>query len=178
MKILIVYGTTEGQTRKIAEFIREELEAHDIKVTLTDATQNPVSPDAFDGVVIGASVHAHKYQSPVIHYATKYHAALNKLPSAFFSVSLTAAGDDKEAHAELEKITSDFLDLTTWAPSLIEQVAGALLYTKYDFFKRFIMRLIAKKSGGGTNTSEDYEYTDWAKVKAFSNNFISILNKQ
>jgi menaquinone-dependent protoporphyrinogen oxidase len=175
MKILIVYGTTEGQTRKIAEFIRDELEQHDTIVTLTDATQKPVSPDSFDGVIIGASVHAHKYQSSVAHYITEHHVLLNKLPSAFFSVSLTAAGDDKEAYTELEKITSDFLTSTSWTPSLIEQVAGALLYTKYDFFKRFIMRLIAKKSGGSTNTTEDYEYTDWAKVKAFSNKFITMV---
>lgn len=41
----------------------------------------------------------------------------------------------------------------------------ALLYTKYDFFKRFLMRIISKRSGGDTDTSRDFIYTDWDKLK-------------
>ncbi len=109
----------------------------------------------------------HNYQSSVFHYIKTNAEALNKTKSGFFSVSLTAAGDDAEAWKELGDITTTFMNDTGWKPLHIEQVAGALLYTKYDFFKKFIMRMIAKRSGGNTDTSGDHEYTDWAKVKAF-----------
>ena len=174
MKILIIYGTTEGQTRKIARFLKDEAEKAGHDATLSDASDNPPDPDGFDRVIIGASLHVEKYQSPVKHYATKHYEKLNQMPTAFFSVSLSAAGKDKDSLAEISRIADKFCEDTGWRPRIVEQVAGALLYTQYDFFKRFIMRMISKKSGGDTDTSNDYEYTDWEQVK----NLLSRLLKE
>lgn len=167
MKVLIVYGTTEGQTRKIATFLKEETEKLGHQITLSDSTNNPPAPEGYDVVLIGASLHMHKYQSSVTHYIKKNVEVLNRKKCGFFSVSLTAAGDDAESWKELGEITTAFINETGWNPLHLEQMAGALLYTKYDFFKKFIMRMIAKNSGGNTDTSDDYEYTNWIKVKAF-----------
>ena len=167
MKTLIVYGTTEGQTRKVANFIKDEAEKLGHKVALADASQSPPSPEGFEMVMIGASVHMYKYQSTVSHYVKEHVEFLNKTPCAFFSVSMSAYGYDKESHKELEDCINKFLHDTGWKPAKIERIAGALLYTKYDFFKKWIMRSIAKKEGEGTDTSKDYEYTNWDKVKAF-----------
>lgn len=169
MNVLILYGTTEGHTRKIAEFLKAEAEKLNHTVTLCDSTNQPPRPGAFDAVIIGASVHIGKYQTAIAHYVKDNHADLNKTRSAFFSVSMTAASDNKESWKELEKITEHFLKHTEWKPVVAEQVAGALLFTQYDFFKRFIMRLISKNAGGPVNTSQDYEFTDWEKMKAFLN---------
>jgi menaquinone-dependent protoporphyrinogen oxidase len=46
-----------------------------------------------------------------------------------------------------------------------------LKYTQYDFFKRLIMKMISKREGRTTDTSQDYEYTDWNAVKKFVNDF-------
>jgi len=168
MKVLIIYGSTEGQTRKIASFLKEEAEKRGHQVTLSDATDNPPALTAgYDLVLIGASVHAHKYQTAVSHYIKSNAGVLNKTRSGFFSVSLAAAGDDTEDWKELNEITNALLEETGWKPAHIEQVAGALRYTQYDFFKKFIMRLIAKRHGRPADTSGDYEYTDWAKLKVF-----------
>ena len=175
MNIVIIYGTTEGQTRKISEFLKTECENAGHTVSIFDGTATPPAPQNFDAVIIGASVHAGKYQSSVVHYAKEHHQALNEMPSAFFSVSLTAAGDNAESWKELEAITNKFLKEADWKPAAVEQVAGALLYTEYDFFKRFIMRMISKKAGGGTDTKQDYEYTDWEKVRTFLRNFLATV---
>lgn len=45
--------------------------------------------------------------------------------------------------------------------------AGALLYQNYHPLLRWIMKRIARKAGGGTDTSRNYEYTDWGEVEAF-----------
>ena len=168
MRLLIVYGTTEGQTRKICQFLKEEAEKLHHTVDICDATDNPFSPSTnFDAIIIAASVHMHKYQSAIHHYVKDHHEILNKIPSAFVSVSLTAASDDQESWQELEELTAEFLKHSGWQPRHVTQVAGALRYSKYDFFKKFIMRMIAKKESGDTDTSHDYEYTDWGEVKAF-----------
>src|ERR1700758_1606045 len=119
MKVLIVYGTTEGQTRKIAAFLKDEAENLGHQVTLADSTSTPPLPTGYDVVLIGASLHAHKYQSSVFHYIKNNAVALNELKSGFFSVSLTAAGDDSESWKELEVITTNLLKDTGWNPKYI-----------------------------------------------------------
>ena len=167
MKLLIVYGTTEGQTRKIALFMEGVMKQEGHSVTVCDASENPPAPDGFDAILIGASIHISKYQSPVTHYITHHVQQLNKMPGAFFSVCMAVASEHEEEHQAARKITGDYLSHAGWKPALVTQVAGALKYTQYDFFKRLIMKYIAKKEGGSTDTSRDHEYTDWAAVKKF-----------
>ncbi len=167
MKLLIVYGTTEGQTRKIAHFMEAVLTKEGHNVTVCDATMNPPGPEGFDALLIGASIHIAKYQSPVTHYITHHVQQLNKMPGAFFSVCMAVASEHEEEHKAAQKITDDYLYHTGWKPSLVTQVAGALKYTQYDFFKRLIMKYISKKEGGNTDTSRDHEFTDWDAVKKF-----------
>lgn len=167
MKLLIIYGTTEGQTRKICEFLHKEAINRNYEVTLHDASRTDSSPDPaeFDAVIVAASVHTGKYQSSITHFVQKHQEVLNKVPGLFLSVSLVAATDEPKSWEELKKITKQFFDKTKWHPVLTEYVAGALRYSEYNFFKKFIMRLIAQKSSGDTDTSQDYEYTDWDQVK-------------
>lgn len=171
MKVLIVYGTTEGQTRKICEFCKAELEAQKHIVTLYDATNHPVMPEGFDAVIIAASMHMEKYQSSIKNYILKYKYELNETHSAFISVSLTAASDDETSWTELRSITDHFLHGMGWKPALVEYTAGALLFTEYDFFKKFIMRQITRKATGQPVNGSDVEYTDWTKLKLFLKNF-------
>jgi len=167
MKILIVYGSTEGQTRKIANFLRQEAAGLGHDVRLADASDKPPKPAGYDMILIGASVHMHKYQSAVQHYIKDHIEALNKTNCGFLSVSMATASGDAESLKERDEVTAGFLKDTGWKPVHVEQVAGALLYTHYDFFKKLIMRMIAKRHGESTDTSSDHEYTDWDKLKIF-----------
>jgi len=178
MRLLIVYGTTEGHTRKIAQFLKEEAEKKGINVTLCDASNEPEPPLFFNGVIVCSSLHVHKYQAAIAHYVMSYSDKLNVAPSAFCSVSLTAAGDEEKSWEELKKLTVEFLHHTKWTPQFTEYVAGALLYTQYDFFKKYIMRMIAKKAGGNTDTSGDFVYTDWKSLTLFLTAFVAEMEKQ
>ncbi|MBS1684387.1 MAG: hypothetical protein JSS76_06515 [Bacteroidetes bacterium] len=167
MNILIIYGTTEGQSRKVAEFLQKEFESLHHKVTLSDANGTPPSPSGYDAVIIGASMHMERYQEPVLYYVREHHAALNKTTSAFYSVSLTAASDDETSWQELRHITEHFLTAGHWHPAVVEYVAGALRFTKYDFFKKFILRQIARRADPHSVSGEDKEYTNWDTLKLF-----------
>jgi menaquinone-dependent protoporphyrinogen oxidase len=171
MRILIIYGTTEGQTRKIARFMEDVLEDTGHKATIADASDEPPAPDGYDAILIGGSIHIHKYQAAVTHYITQHVAALNKMPGAFFSVCLAVASDLVDEHHEAEKIANDFVQQTGWKPLMITQIAGALKYTQYDFLKRLIMKMISKREGRTTDTSQDFEFTDWKAVKEFVQEF-------
>jgi len=167
MKILIVYGTGEGQTRKIARYMEDVLTKENHQVVIADATEEPPRPDDFDAVLIGASIHIQKYQKAVRHYVMDNVEVLNKRHSAFFSVCMAVASDIREEHEEAHRIAEAFLEKTDWQAKQVKHIAGALRYTQYDYFKRLIMRMIAKKEGGPTDTSQDYEFTDWEDVRKF-----------
>ncbi|TRZ46104.1 menaquinone-dependent protoporphyrinogen IX dehydrogenase [Robertkochia solimangrovi] len=172
MKVLIVYGTSEGQTRKIARFMGNILEQKGHSVEICDATMDPPSADDFEAVLIGASIHIGHYQSGVTHYIKKHVTALNKMPGAFFSVCLAIVSTLEEEHKEAVRIANEYLKDTGWNPMLVEHIAGALKYTEYNYFKKLIMKMISKKEGRPTDTSHDFEYTDWDRVMEFLNEFI------
>lgn len=164
MKVLILYGTTEGQTRKIAQFIADHI-IDKYSISLYDANDNPPPPYGFDVVIVCASLHTGRYQNAVAHYVKENATYLNSIKTAFVSVSLTAAGSDEEAWKDLNHIADTFLQNMLWKPAVVEQVAGALKYTEYDFFKKMVLKMIAQNAGGSTDTSKDTEYTDWSQLK-------------
>jgi menaquinone-dependent protoporphyrinogen oxidase len=64
-----------------------------------------------------------------------------------------------------------FLAETGWKPSVTKVVAGALPYTRYNWFIRRVMKRIAAKAGGDTDATRDYEYTDWQDLRGFTEQF-------
>ena len=58
-------------------------------------------------------------------------------------------------------------DETGWRPARVLPVAGALAYSRYNFLIRFVMKRIARKAGAPTDTSRDYEFTNWPALDTF-----------
>lgn len=172
MKVLIVYASSKGHTKKVAEFLQAEAERLNHKVTLEEVSGEGKSPDNYDAIIIASSIHVGQYNPLIVDYATRYKVLLNIVPSAFFSVGLYAARHDAKALEEVAKVTNTFLEVTKWKPFVIEQVAGALHYSKYGFFKKVIMKSIMKKAGGDTDTTRDYEYTNWDSLRAALSSFL------
>ena len=169
-RILIVYGTTYGQTAKIAERVAEQLmsSGHIVVLASTDRVPPALAPGAFDAVIAGGSVlHGH-HQRALLRFVRQHREALNTVPSAFFSVSGSASSGTESGRAEARRYLDEFLHQTGWHPELTATFAGAMAYTKYGPFTRWIIKRIAAKRGGPTDTSRDHEATDWAAVKRFA----------
>ena len=174
-RILVIYGTTDGQTRKIAEAMGAAMRAEGCRVTVYEAAHIPpqVPPTDYDGVIVAASIQMGNYQRPVRRWVRMNAPVLNGRPSAFISVCLGVLEKRDETDRELRRILQRFLGTSGWQPSETKIVAGALPYTRYGWFKRWMMKRIVAKAGGETDTSRDYEYTDWDDVRAFARAFAS-----
>ena len=176
-KILIPYGTTEGQTAKIAGVMAEVIRGHGGEAETVDikGVPDPI-PDVYHGVIVGASIHMDHHDKRVAEFVQHNRALLERLPSAFFSVSLAAHGDTEDA----ERYVEEFIQQTGWRPAKIALFSGALLYTHYGFVKRHLMKKIAHDKPGhlGTDTSRDYVYTEWDGVRRFAEDFLTDLDAE
>jgi len=178
--ILVAYGTTEGHTRKIAEFIAERLHRHGKNVDLIDSA----TPDAsavqpiYSGAFIGGSVHHQRHQTALAHFVKGNLAWLNVIPTAFFSVNLAMLHKDQEGRAEAKQCADAFIEETELKPTAVHLVAGALKYTQYDFFKRALLRYFVKPGGVDASTSEDTEYTDWNDVDRFVDEYLAATQSE
>jgi len=176
-RVLVYYGTTEGQTEKVATRIADVLADRDFEIDLLNGKEVPdgFTLDGYDGAVVGASVHVGKHQEYVVEFVNRHRDALAELPSAFFSVSLTASVEDEEERELAEEVIEEFLVDTGWHPNLTAAVPGAVQYSKYGLIKRFVMKRISKRAGKDTDTSRDHEYTDWEDVEDFAESIAGVI---
>lgn len=173
--VLVIYGTTEGHTRSIAHRVAGWLEERGLRVTVADSADLPRNLDmqAHDAYVLLGSLHETKHQAPLVHFARDFALTLSSKPSLFISASLTATSGDEKHQADARRCIDQFLQETGWTPTQTTPVAGALLYTKYNWMKRALMRMIVSKEGGDIDTSQDYEYTNWDALRKTVDEFAS-----
>ncbi|HEX5069813.1 MAG TPA: flavodoxin domain-containing protein [Vicinamibacterales bacterium] len=163
----VFYATSEGQTRRIAQRLAAALHARGLDSAPVDLQQGDEAGIDWSGVrgaVVGASIHIGKHQPAAIRFAEKHARELGARPSAFFSVSMAEASKNPGDVAAARALAQGFVDRAKWRPDFVVSLAGALVYTKYGWLTRIVMRRISRKEGGPTDTSRDYEFTDWAAV--------------
>ena len=177
-RVLILYGTGEGHTRKIATRMAEVVEnkGHELKLVQGNKAPANLSLDGFDAAIIGTSIHMGLHQISVRKLVRRLQEAFNKIPIAYFVVCLTAISSRTEDQEQVQKYIEDFKKYTGVEPGRTTAFAGALRYPYYNFIKRFIMKLIARKLGADTDTSQEHEYTDWDAVENYAGDFVDSLS--
>ena len=170
-RILVIYGSTDGQTAKIATALGSDLRAHGQEAFVLEAGDATPGPSGYDGVIVAASVHAGGYQRCVKRWVSRHAGDLSHTPNAFVSVCLGVLQHDAAVDRELAAIRDKFVAETGWHPMTTKVVAGALPYTHYNWAKRLVLKRIVQKAGGDTDTSRDYEYTDWEDLREFAGTF-------
>src|SRR5215207_5870153 len=120
MNGLIPYGTTEGLTAGIPEYVADVILSHGHEADAVDIKGSEApNPDGYDAVIVGASIHMGKHEVYVLDFVRENRETLERLPSAFFSVSMAAHDDMEEAEGYIE----EFVRETGWRPAKV----GALL---------------------------------------------------
>ena len=176
--VAILYATREGQTKRIAEKVAAGLRERGLDAAALDVrgVRSRFDTGKYSAVVLAASVHAGRHEREMIALAKAHRAALQSIPNAFLSVTLSEAGAERmdataAEHArfvaDVARMIDRFVADTGWRPEHVVPVAGALLYTQYNFLLRWVMQRIARQAGGSTDASRDHEYTDWSALDRF-----------
>jgi menaquinone-dependent protoporphyrinogen oxidase len=170
-KTLIIYSTTDGQTKIICQRIALQLktdESTDI-VSLDQAVKSDLGD--YDRVIIGASIRYGKHRPELYRFIAEHQAQLEKVNSAFFSVNVVARKPLKNT-PETNPYMIKFLSLTDWQPKHLEVFAGKIDYPRYGFVDKQMIRLIMYITKGPTDISGTFEFTDWKRVDAFAQTII------
>lgn len=169
--ILIVYSTTDGHTRVICERLKRIVEEHGHAVTLRhlpDCSQAEV--DGSGAILIGASIRYGKHKPEVAAFIGRHQAALESRPSALFSVNVVARKPEKN-RPETNPYLRKFLRTIAWKPPLVTVFAGRLDYPSLRPMDRTMIRFIMWMTKGPTDPTGVFEFTDWARVDAFGEEF-------
>lgn len=173
MSVLIAYGTSEGQTRKIANFVASRIRelGHEAVTHDTADYLGELRLEDFDRMIVAGSVHERGHQEGLELFVLSYRQILEARPTMFLSVSLSAAFEDGcgEANGYVEK----FLDSTGWKPTRRLLVAGALRHGEYGYYKKMIVKHQVLKDHALTNPETDQEFTDWNALEKAVVDFVA-----
>lgn len=168
----IYFATKYGQTAKIAREIANTLEKSGVASAVYDVNTLSKSGElgAHDSYIFCGAMYAGKYSRKLVKLISDNRDILSKSPSAFVSLSLSAAGNETQK-TEARAVAQKLLRELNWQPTHLFDVAGAVAYTKYGFLTRMVMKHICRKSGGPVDTSVEHELTDWNAVREFAKGF-------
>jgi menaquinone-dependent protoporphyrinogen oxidase len=170
-RILIVYGTTDGQTSKVALALGIALRRAGADAEVFPATPAAPAPPGYAGVIVAASLHAGRFQPSVRAWLQQHAGALAGIPTAFMCVCMMARDTRDSARLKMYRIMRGFTDSCGWVPTFFKPVAGALRYSRYGWFKRWMVKRMAAATGAHTDTSRDHEYTNWKDLDRFARTF-------
>jgi menaquinone-dependent protoporphyrinogen oxidase len=184
--ILVFYATREGHTCRIAERVADRIHARGLAVQIRSVGNDKarIDLDQCSAVILAASVHQGKHEPEMVGFVKRHFRQLQSLPSAFLSASLSQAGAERidatpEEHtrfkSDVQNMLNAFFQETHWHPDRVVPVAGALMYRKYNWVVRRIMKRIAKASGGSTDTTRNHDYTNWSALDRFAEEFMQRL---
>jgi len=167
-KVIIIYSTTDGHTKRICSRIEQVIKdaGDDVKVVSIDDVGS-VDVTSFDKIVIGASIRYGVHHKKVYDFIRVNHEMLDSKPNAFFSVNVVARKPEKN-QPDTNPYLKKFLKEITWQPNQLAVFAGKIDYPRYSFLDRNIIRFIMWMTKGPTDPAETIEFTDWKQVEDFA----------
>lgn len=175
MKVLIVYGSTHGQTAEIAERVATRMRGHGAEVVVSGYPDR-MSATEFDAIVIGGRVHGSRYPWSVTRFVRRNVRALGSRPSAFFSVSLLQFARDAAKREGTLSLPGRTMAKLGWTPDKTEVFGGALLWrVQYGLLAPLFRRMWRRTLQPRVEASASKQiFTDWDQVDRFADSFFAL----
>lgn len=161
MSLLIVYGSIEGQTEKIARFI-EDLAIRTGETVQVIDTHNRTSDADFtdvDSVILAASVHERRHPERFEVFVTSERKNLDLRRTLMISVSMNAAFP--EGHEEAQDYLEEMKMRTELDPDAEMLVAGAIRSRHYDYYATQVLKHVVLRGRNFDPSVQEHEFTDW-----------------
>ena len=164
---LIIYSSTDGHTKTICQRMANYLNNGSVVKLLSLDEATKLDLTEFNKIIIGASIRYGKHSNELYKFIELNKKILEEKESIFFSVNVVARKLEKNT-IETNPYIKKFLKISKWTPKKIGVFAGKVDYPNYNFFDKHIIKFIMFITGGPTDTTKSYEFTDWSKVDDFA----------
>ena len=183
--VAVLYGASTDHTPVIAERVAAGLRASGFPVEI----HNVQNLAAFDlgrcvGAVLAAPMRVGQHDEAMVEFVKAHREELDRLPVAFISITLSETvaprpddGSDRrnQFEGDVQMAPNPFFAETGWLPTRIKSFAGSIVYTRYNFFVRIAMKLLAPKRGAG-GAAGDQPDARWDALDVFVNEFIEEID--
>lgn len=166
-RTLLLYSSVYGLSRRICERIQELLRAQGRDAEVRALTEPGLDLEAFDAIVVGASIKHGKHHPSVLEFIRRHQRTLESKPSALFSVNLVARKPHKntpDTNPYLRRLVAQ----SPWKPKLQGVFAGELDYSRYGPIDKHMMRLVMWVNRGPTDFATKVQFTNWDEVERFA----------
>jgi menaquinone-dependent protoporphyrinogen oxidase len=177
MNVLVVFATLEGQTRKVARFVEQELVSAGHDVVLFDTAQKAehVSFQGVDKVILAGSVHERRHPVTFEVFLAAHRHDLQPRDTLLLSVSLSAAF--KEGLEDASDYVTEMEMRTRFRPDSEALVAGAVKTGEYDYFASQVLRHVVLRGRAYDPADGEHEFTDWPQLAGTLSQFMAAENK-
>lgn len=173
-KIIILYFSVDGQTKKISSYLQEKLIHSGNTVVISSLQEsNHLALASFDKIVLAASIRYGNYNKLFYQFVARNKTLLESKPNAFITVNVTARKPGKDV-PKTNPYVQKFLKKSSWQPQKMAIFAGRIHYAKYSLFDRTMIKFIMKLTKGPTAPNTNVEFTDWDKVDSFCHTIASL----
>jgi menaquinone-dependent protoporphyrinogen oxidase len=118
----VFFGTTEGQTRRIAERLVALLRAKGLTSQAIDVASSDaqyVDWTRARAAIVAASLHVQRHQRAAEAFVREHAAELNRRPSVFISVSLAINSEHQSERDAATRIAGELPASSGWHPDAI-----------------------------------------------------------
>ena len=148
MKTLIVYATKYGATEQCAQKLESLLGGEVTRVKMGGAV-DAVDLSPFDAVVVGGGIYAGKIRKSARQFCEKNLEELKSKKIGLFVSALTPP--DQAADIIEQNFPAELVRMAQAKGGF----GGAVSYEKMNFFERFVMKRITKRSESYSTISDE-----------------------
>lgn len=157
MKTLIIYSSKYGTTEKCSNVLKDKLEGEVAAINIKKDSIPEI--DSFDTIIIGSSVYMGKISKKINEFVVKNLGQLKGKKVALFLCCMAEGADgEKQINTVYpQELVDNAIDK--------ELLGGEFLFSKMNFFEKFIIKKISKSDGEKdvSKVSED-KINSFAKI--------------
>jgi menaquinone-dependent protoporphyrinogen oxidase len=161
-KILVAYATRAGSTAEVAGAIGQALRVHGVEVDVLPAQEVNDLKD-YRALIVGSAIRMGRWLPDAAGFVDRNHAALGRMPTAFFTVCMTMQKDTPESRRAVEAYMQPVLE--KFRPARLGLFGGKMDYSRLGFLDRLIVSKMKKVPEG--------DHRDWTAIRAWSEGFRS-----